>query len=279
MNSKISLFGNGYIGKEFVRQFEDDVIIQDKFDYASRTPKVLYGISTVHNYHVKKKPYLDIDTNLTTLVTFLENMRRIHGEKSDITFLSSWFVYGRQDFVPVKETACCNPTGFYSVTKYAAEMLLASYCKTYNMKYRILRLCNVIGGVDEKADRKKNALQYMITELVKGRKVDYLYDTECYRDYMDVRDVVRAIKIAMTSESGEIINIGSGNGRIVKEIIEDVHCEVRGINLLELIPIPKFHKDVQTDNMVLDVSKLKSMGFVQQYSLQDTIEDIIKHAK
>jgi nucleoside-diphosphate-sugar epimerase len=115
--------------------------------------------------------------------------------------------------------------------------------------------------------------------LVKGRKVDYLYDTECYRDYMDVRDVVRAIKIAMTSESGEIINIGSGNGRIVKEIIEDVHCEVRGINLLELIPIPKFHKDVQTDNMVLDVSKLKSMGFVQQYSLQDTIEDIIKHAK
>ena len=278
MNSKISLFGNGYIGKEFVRQFGDDVIVQDKFDYASRTPKVLYGISTVHNYHVKKKPYLDIDTNLTTLVTFLENMRRIHGEKSDITFLSSWFVYGRQDFVPVKETACCNPTGFYSVTKYAAEMLLASYCETYNMKYRILRLCNVIGGVDEKSDRKKNALQYMITELVKGRKVDYLYDTECYRDYMDVRDVVRAIKIAMSSESGEIINIGSGSAKMVRDVILDVFSNL-GTGEVTMIPVPEFHKKVQTDTMVLDVEKLSSLGFTQKYSFEDTIEDIIKHAK
>jgi len=279
MNSKISLFGNGYIGKEFVHQFGDEVIVQDKFDYASRTPKVLYGISTVHNYHVKKKPYLDIDTNLTTLVTFLENMRRIHGEKSDITFLSSWFVYGRQDFVPVKETAGCNPTGFYSVTKYAAEMLLASYCKTYNMKYRILRLCNVIGGVDEKADRKKNALQYMITELAKGRVVDYLYDTKCYRDYMDVRDVVRAIKIAMKSASGEIINIGSGNGKMVKALVKYANDEIGGKGLLGLMPVPEFHKTVQTDKMVLDVSKLKELGFTQQYSIHETIKDIIKYAR
>jgi len=278
MNSKISLFGNGYIGKEFVRQFGDEVIVQDKFDYASRTPKVLYGISTVHNYHVKDKPYLDIDTNLTTLVTFLENMRRIHGEKSDITFLSSWFVYGRQDFVPVKETACCNPTGFYSVTKYAAEMMLASYCETYNMKYRILRLCNVIGGVDEKADRKKNALQHMITELVNDRKIE-LYDDFVYRDYMDVRDVVRAIKVAMIlSESGEIINIGSGYAKIVKTVMQGVHKQL-GVGKINLIPIPEFHKKVQTDKMVLDVKKLHSLGFTQKYSFKDTIEDIIKHAK
>ena len=59
------------------------------------------------------------------------------------------FVYG-QTQMPATEESICNPTGFYSITKRAAEQLIISYCETYGIKYRILRLCNVYGIGDTK---------------------------------------------------------------------------------------------------------------------------------
>ena len=174
----INLFGKGYIGTEFVRQFGADVLVNYKFDYMPVSNKVLYTISTTDNYNVHEAPHLDIDTNLTTFITFLENMRKVFGTDSEITFLSSWFVYGAQEDLPVKEDASCHPKGFYSITKYAAEMLLESYCNTFGMKYRILRLCNVIGGG---TPSKKNVKYYNGTThwaTVRDMKVDIIIDTE-----------------------------------------------------------------------------------------------------
>jgi nucleoside-diphosphate-sugar epimerase len=274
----INLFGKGYIGTEFVRQFGADVLVNYKFDYMPVSNKVLYTISTTDNYNVHEAPHLDIDTNLTTFITFLENMRKVFGTDSEITFLSSWFVYGAQEDLPVKEDASCHPKGFYSITKYAAEMLLESYCNTFGMKYRILRLCNVIGGEDNGAGAKKNALHYMITEMCNDREVS-LYDTGVYRDYMNVMDVVRAIKIAMDSDStlGEIVNIGSGTSHKVQDLVYYAYMTMP-TGKIKTKKTPTFHKNVQTDKMELDTAKLRSLGFLPEYSVYDTVDEIVKNA-
>ena len=54
-----------------------------------------------------------------------------------------------------KESDYCDPTGFYSITKRAAEQLIISYCNTFNLKYRILRLTNIIGENDKKVSSQK----------------------------------------------------------------------------------------------------------------------------
>ncbi len=274
----INLFGKGYIGTEFVRQFGTDVLVNDKFDYMPVSNKVLYTISTTDNYNVQDAPYLDIDTNLTTLITFLENMRKVFGKTSEITFLSSWFVYGVQEEFPVKEDAPCYPKGFYSITKLAAEQLLASYCKTFGMNYRILRLCNVIGGNDKGMGKKKNALQYMITQLCNNQEVT-LYDSDVYRDYMDVRDVVEAIKLVMKSPStfGEIINIGSGTSHKVQDLVRYANKLIM-TGKIKSVHVPEFHKKVQTNKMEMDVTKLDALGFFPRYSIYKTIEEIIENA-
>lgn len=273
----ITLMGKGYIGLEFYRQFYFETLINDRFDYLPATNKALITISTTDNYNVYEHPHLDIDTNLSVFITILENMRKAHGSDSDITFLSSWFCYGAQETTPVKEAAYCNPKGFYSITKRCAEQLLESYCNTFGMKYRILRLCNVIGGNDKKAGKKKNALQYMINELCAGRDID-LYDTPIYRDYLDVKDVIKAIRVAMSSPSGEIINIGSGKGHLIQDLIKYAHAEIQGTGQISRIETPEFHKSVQTDKMILDNTKITKMGFVPKYSVYDTIDEIIANA-
>jgi len=274
---KITLLGNGYIGKEFFRQNKTSVVVNERHDYVPQSPKILYTISTTHNYHIFKRPHLDIDTNLSTLIAVLENARLKFGEDVDFTFLSSWFIYGRQETFPVKEDAPCRPKGFYSITKKAAEQLLASYRETYGMKYRILRLCNVIGGDDPNMGRKKNALQYMITELCKDKLIN-LYDGDVYREYLHVYDAAKAIKIAMSSPSGEIINLGSGIAVNIKELVKYAHNKLDGRGQIQKIPIPDFHKTVQTDKVVLDVNKIAEMGFVPKYIILEILDEIIKNA-
>ena len=154
--------GKGFVGSEYVKT-KHNMIVNGRNDYrvSLDASEIVYFISTVTNYNVKTDPYIDIDTNLSTMIKVLEQCR---DTGTTFNFISSWFVYGDTE-MPAKETSYCNPTGFYSITKRCAEQLLISYCETFNIKYRILRLANVAGQGDMKASPQKNALQHMINEL------------------------------------------------------------------------------------------------------------------
>ena len=76
-------------------------------------------------------------------------------------------------------------------------MLLISFCETFNVKYRILRLANVYGTEDNETTGKKNALGFLIG-LLKENKAINLYDGgDVLRDYMHVEDICSAIKLVM----------------------------------------------------------------------------------
>lgn len=272
---KINVMGNGFVGGEFSSQYS--VIVNDRNDYVPQTPKILYFISTVDNYNVHTNPHLDIDTNLTTLITTLENCREKYGSEFEFNFISSWFVYGKTE-IPAKETYTCFPSGFYSITKRCAEQLLISYCETYKIKYRILRLSNIIGKADKKVSKKKNALQYMVQQLIAGETVN-LYEGRILRDLMDVRDAANAINLVITSGNlNEIYNVGNGIGYSFEEIVYKVQ-EYLGTGNIVRVPIPEFHKLVQAKDFYLDTSKLQSLGYFPKYNTMESILEIAKGYK
>ncbi len=164
MGELINIFGGkGFIGSTYAKLYPQSLVL-DRNDYVPKPmADILYFISTVDNYNVFTNPHLDIDTNLSLLVEVLENWRNNY-PLGVFNFISSWFVYGNVE-LPATENAPCNPQGFYSITKRAAEQLLISYCKTFNLKYRILRLPNVLGKGDTKVSKKKNAIQFLINEM------------------------------------------------------------------------------------------------------------------
>ena len=267
----ISLYGPGFIGRKFYHMYEPEVEIVNKDDRKPKSNDILYTISTVDNYNVHDKITLDVDTNLHVLCEVLDHCR---SEDITFNFISSWFVYG-QGILPAKEDSKCDPQGFYSITKLCAENLIKSFSQTTGMKYRILRLCNVMGPGDRKASRKKNAIQWMIDELKADRDVK-LYDhgSHC-RDIMHVDDVCRAIKLVMDKgELNQIYNIGSGNPTSVSEIMSLAkhYSRSRG-ELLNMEP-PEFHKNVQTQNFWMDTTKLKLLGFEQHLTNEYIVKDL-----
>jgi nucleoside-diphosphate-sugar epimerase len=204
------------------------------------------------------------------------------GEKGTFNFVSSWFVYGKDSGFGegsrgIPETDSCDPKGFYSITKRCAEQLLMSYCETFDLNYRILRLANVLGKEDKKVSAKKNALQYLLGELKANRPVD-LYDSGYfYRDYIDVRDCARAIDLCVrTGEQNSIYNIGNGKGIIFRDIIRYARDSMDSGSEIRTIEQKEFHKKVQSSrSFFMDNTKLRELGYRPEYSIQQTVDDII----
>jgi len=278
--NKIDLFGGtGFIGSNFKKMYNEETHVHERNDIIPVHDNVFYMISTTDNYNVLNDIYLDVNTNLIHLLKVLEYYKNniFDKNKTIFNFVSSWFVYGKIYELPAKESSPCNPTGFYSITKKCAEDLLISFCKTYGLKYRILRLCNVYGKDDSKVSKKKNALQYILQKIKENQPIELYENGDFIRDYMYVDDVCRAIKLCVDKGfENEIINIGSGYPHNFRMIIDYAIHFCNSTSKITNIPSTDFHKIVQVKDMYLDVSKLKQLGFKSEISIEQGIESLLQ---
>lgn len=269
----VNIFGGkGFVGSAYADKFTN-CVLNDRNDYVPKTNNILYFISTVDNYNVFHNPHLDIETNLNTLINVLTNIK--DRENTVFNFISSWFVYGDTD-LPAKETSYCNPKGFYSITKRAAEQLLISYCQTFGIKYRILRLANVIGINDKKVSNKKNAIIYLIKSLHENEPIKLYEGGQLYRDVIDVDDCIAAINLVIEKgEVNEIYNIGNGTPVLLYDIVMQARQMLRSTSEITYIDTPLFHKTIQVKSMYMDNSKLKSLGYIHQHDTTSILQRII----
>lgn len=281
---ELSIYGHtGFVGSEFVRKYGEleNLWLVPRWSRRPNpyvTSDMLYLISTTHNYHVFDDPTLDVKTNLLVLTETLDSWKR-NNPDGVFNFVSSWFVYGKtaKHLHTTPEYAPCIPTGFYSITKYCAEQLIQSFCETHGLKYRILRLCNILGPGDKGVSKQKNALQYLINEMKENRPIEIYGDGKFERTYMDVRDCVRAIRLVMLDgELNSIYNIGVEPSQRFIDLIRYAHNLLESESEIKFIEPKQFHKQVQTVNFAMDCSKLRDLGFYPEYSILTTIERLCK---
>ena len=283
----LTVYGHtGFVGSYFVSECheqQDDTYLVPRY---SRRPDpykktdMVYFISTTHNYHVFDDPTLDVKTNLLVLTETLDSWKRNNPE-GVFNFISSWFVYGpRHGFERAgrtQEDETCRPQGFYSITKYCAEQLIESFCKTHGMKYRILRLCNILGPGDKGVSAQKNALQYLINEMKQNRPISIYGDGNFTRNYMDVRDCARAIRLVVEKgHTNAIYNIGVEPSQKFIDLIKLAHELTGSKSEIKFIPPKKFHKQVQVENFDMDCGRLRALGFYPEYSIIGTIARLCK---
>jgi nucleoside-diphosphate-sugar epimerase len=275
----ISVYGStGFIGSHYSDLYNDNVIRINRNTRDPQSKDILYFISTVTNYNVFDNPHLDINTNLNVLVETLESCRKKYNSDFVFNFISSWFVYGKTNDLPASENSHCNPKGFYSITKRAAEQILISYCETYNIKYRILRLSNVYGTKDSKASKQKNAFLYLAKEVIQNRDIKLYNEGKNIRDFLHVSDACNGINLAISKgHTNEIYNIGSGQPNNFIETMSYVKAKSKSISKFEFISPPEFHKVVQIQDMFLDTTKLKQLGFQQRISIWNGLDEIINN--
>ena len=269
---KLSIFGGkGFIGGKFADRWPHISNVMERNANVPQDKDALYLISTTHNYNVHGDVHLDINTNLNKLMDVLPNV------KGTFNFISSWFVYGsgyETQYEPAKEISPTNPKGFYSITKKTAEDLTVSYCRTFARDYRIMRLCNVIGG-DPSAGKQKNALEFLIGKIIRNESID-LYTGHNFRNYLHVDDVCDAIELVLRKgDLNTIYNIGSTDSTRLIDIVEYARHKVGSTSPINLVVPPRFHDIIQTKNFFMNCDKLRGLGFVQKYDVYQSVDRII----
>lgn len=275
-NIKIAAYGgSGFVGSNFIAKYpEESFAVPRDCNYAD-CDQVVYFISTNNNYNIFDNTKTDIKTNIEKLIDVLDE-HRSRNFCGVFNFISSWFVYGMQENMPVKEDACCKPTGFYSITKYAAEMLLRSYCDTFGMKYRILRLCNIVGN-DKGISAKKNAIQHMFRLIINNENVKVYDEGMPIRDIMHVDDACRAIRICVEKgDINDIYNISNSDARPIIDYISTAKNIACSSSKIEFIHAPEFHKKVQAKDMWLDNNKIINIGYIPEINSLQACERVVK---
>jgi nucleoside-diphosphate-sugar epimerase len=278
--NKISVFGStGFIGSRFCEMFSGDVISIPRDNILALTPSLLWFISTTNNYHVFDDVQLDIDTNLSLTVEALDKHRKKYGADSVFNLISTWFVYGDPVMLPVREDSCCTPKGFYAITAHAREQLVISYCETFGMSYRIMRLGNVLGVGDKKISLKKNALQYFVREIVNNRPVNLYWPDRTIRDYIYVDDVCSAIDLIISNEKtkNNIYNIGNGIPVKFGDCVESVANKLGYSECIQHVERSDFHKVIQTNVLYLDNSKIQYLGYKPTKTIWQMLDELVEY--
>lgn len=277
LQSPLEVFGgSGFIGEYYTDRY--DSIVAPRKSVHPISPNILYFRSTTDNYNIDTDPTLDVKTNVVLLLETLVNLYKTYGKDAIVNYISTWFVYGDVD-LPARENADLRTKGgLYSLSKAYAERVVQAYCNHTGMGYRIMRLANVLGVGDTNKSLKKNATGYLLSEINKGNSV-VIYDETSIRDFIDVRDCVDAIHLVATKgKVNEIYNIGSGVSYGVQSLIKDYARSMGKLDLIQYKYVPKFHKEVQSRNFMMDVGKLRALGFTNKYTITDTL-DWIKNEK
>ena len=260
----VNLIGHGFIGSHYARMFP--TVINERNDLRPQCQQVFYTISTTDNYNMQINPYIDIETNLITLVHALEKCR---GQDVVFNFASSWFVYGNAPS-PYTEDSYCDPQGFYSITKRTAEQLLISYCGAHGLKYRIMRFANVVGPGDAGVSAKKNVLTHLIRRIKHNEPIELLDGGNFYRDYIHVEDLCRAVNLVITQgEVNTVYNIGNGTPTRFRDAIDYAiqrtgstsTVTVRGTGVPEV--------------KHMNVDRLRALGYKPEWTVERTLDDLI----
>ena len=120
-----------------------------------------------------------------------------------------------------------NPEAPYGVSKHTVEHYLYLWRLLHGLDYTVLRYPNVYGPrQNPHGEAGVNAI--FIGLMLEGRRPRIFGTGDQVRDYLYVGDVVDANERALTRGGGEMVNIGTGVGTSVRQILRDALRDIIG---------------------------------------------------
>lgn len=215
---QIDLADKPALDKVFKKNKLDAVIHFAAFTYVGES------VTTPQKYY-----WNNVVNTLNLLDTMMEN-----GVKN-IVFSSTCATYGNPQYTPIDEKHPQNPINPYGKTKLMMEQIMADYETAYDLKYAALRYFNAAGadvqGELGEVHEPETHLIPLVLKAIKGEipqitvfGTDYdTADGTCIRDYIHVEDLadahMRAVEKLFETQKSYCINLGTGIGTSVKEII------------------------------------------------------------
>lgn len=288
--------GLGFLGSHLARALNSEVFILDSHPNDERVrdlagevtivrasldgdvKKIVCSIDADVVFHLgaftlpyREKNFLNasMEANIRGTANLLEALAETNVKK--FIYTSSSEVYGSRNSAPFSESMVPRPTSPYSVTKLAGEAYTMLYNDTYGLPSTVLRLFNIYGPYQT----PNRVIPEVIVSCLKGVPFR-MTKGEQTREFNYVSDIVNAIILAGKNDkaTGEIINVGCGEGVAIKDVVEKVVTLMGNqINIEKTLPyreneIWKMFSDSSNARKLLDWAPKVSL----ERGLKETVE-------
>ena len=290
-NSKVFVAGHkGLVGSAIIRNLEDknyenvywvgretcDLRDRSQVDYyfeQSKPEYVFLAAAKVGGIHANNEyPAEFIHDNLMIQTNVIDAAYR-NGVKK-LVFLGSSCIYPKMAKQPITEDALMTgplePTNdAYATAKIAGIRMCLAYRQQYGFNAISLMPTNLYGTNDNFDLLNSHVLPAMIRKFHEADdKVTLWGDGSAMREFLHVDDLAEACYVCMQDyNEPESINIGTGEDVTIKELAETV-ADIVGNKIIWWDE----SKPNGTPRKVLNVSKLKSLGWEPKISLRDGIK-------
>ena len=295
-DSKIFVAGHkGMVGSAIVRHLESqgytNIITVDKKDidltsqaetnifFNSNEPEYVFlAAAKVGGIHANRTYKADFIYKNLMIQTNVIDAAWSSGVKK-LLFLGSSCIYPKMCPQPIKEeylmTGALEPTNdAYAIAKIAGIKMCQSYNEQYGTDFISAMPTNLYGPNDNYDLENSHVLPAMIRKFheakLSGKESVEIWGTGTpKREFLYVDDLAEACVFLMNEYSGsEIVNVGTGEDVTIAELAYGVAKAVGYEGRIEFNP----EMPDGTPRKLLDVSKMKSLGWTAKTGLREGIE-------
>jgi len=200
-----------------------------------------------------------------------------------LLFLGSSCIYPKESIQPIKEeyllSGYLEPTNKpYAIAKIAGIELCKSYREQYGCNFISAMPTNLYGTNDNYHFENSHVIPALLRKVFLAKKNNDPFVTvwgsgKPRRDFLNVDDLANACYLLMNEyDEAEPINIGSGSDISITELINII------IEELNYNGKVKFDKSKPDGTMLklLDISKIKSLGWIPEIKIREGIRKAIK---
>ena len=221
-----------------------------------------------------------LDANVRSTINIFESIKELGLSSTRVLIIGSSDCYGivdRCDF-NIPESHPLRPVSLYAITKAANEYYAYHYHLVHSIDTVLVRAFNHTGP-RRPAGYALSGFAKQIAEIEKGLRPATMYvgNLGVVRDFLDVRDVVVAYRLALEKcQSGQVYNICSGKGYRLADLLEillslsNAKAEVKvDSTLLRHFDLPW----IVGDNRKF----VRETGWSIRYDIRDTLRDLLSY--
>ncbi|MBN2517871.1 MAG: GDP-mannose 4,6-dehydratase [Candidatus Altiarchaeota archaeon] len=203
-----------------------------------------------------------------------ENVLKAAGKiDARVLFASTSEVYGNPERLPVREGDGIAPLSPYAISKAMGEQLCRFYTGAYDLSTVVTRAFNHMGP-NMPGRYVFSSICRQVADVYGGRS-DHLSlgNIDAERDFVDVRDVVKAYALVVEKGDG-IYNVCSNKKISVRDLAKKA-LDLYGLKA-EIRSDESKVKDVEVSVMLGDNSKIKKLGWRPGIDVEESLRDSMK---
>ena len=192
-----------------------------------------------------------------------------------VIYASSAGVYGKTP-PPMREDEGLQPENIYGFSKLMMDRIALEYMERYpDLRIVGLRYFNVYGPREQFKGKSASMIYQLALKMIHGQRPRLFKWGDQRRDFVYIKDAVKANLMALEREVSGIFNVGTGEARSFNEIVSILNEKLGTSYEVEYFDCPY---DFYQEFTQADLTKSREvLGYEPEYSLEEGIEEYLEY--